>query len=535
MIHHIDSNKRKSITKAFEGILIITLLFLLIYNPQLRIMSSGFTRYVFLFLIINLYGGGAIKRGTDFFVRNSGYIVKNATLFRYACYGMRFIAFLLSYLITTKFLSGMIGIIWGKGVAPIYIMGSYAALIALSLVVLEYAGIIKCAAFIALTCARGIRLRYSQASLFTGVLGVYWFCLTLFFLGIALLMNTYDFALPGKMMKVLLYIFPITFLTVSFLRKKGAAGFEELLRLFTYTVALQALFIMLDWFIPSFSNLLQSVVQKIAMSLRASGITGEAGDGLSLIQALGAISSFQLFMFSDNVKEKWLFAVLFVLQILSIAFVGRTGFVLVAVFIATSLLLNGHTFTNIFRLAKLGTISLIVCFSLYSLLVPPHIKIFMEDRFLPWAFEFVYSLAEKGSLETSSTTYIKESMLFLPDNVKTILIGDGFFQDPADLQLNYMGTDSGYVRFIFFAGIIGSFLFYQYFILMAALMYKISKDRNRVSFVFSSMAMFFVAQIKFPFMALASTHIFLLLLFFCLLNEHTTANCVAPQLNRRTI
>ncbi len=81
---------------------------------------------------------------------------------------------------------------------------------------------------------------------------------------------------------------------------------------------------------------------------------------------------------------------------------------------------------------------------------------------LRFAFEGFFSLAEKGRWEVSSNEILKNMIVF-PDNLKTWLIGDGYFDNPSsDIYYTgpsyggfYMQTDIGYLRFIFYSGLFG--------------------------------------------------------------------------------
>jgi len=502
---------------------IVILFFLFIYNPSFKLMSSGFTRYILFFLVINLYGLDVIKYGLTSIVTNSQQIKLKSLEMRCTCYAIQILTFILSYVSASIFLNDLIEPVLGKSAEPFYSVSIFIACSILLVTAIRYSGLFNYIAFITLSFLRGIHISFTQPDYFIIILCVYWLFLTTYFFGIPVYLNTYDFTFPGYLLQILLLVFITTFLAIRYLNKMGYFSFEDLLRLLSYTIALQSIFIILEWFYSPFSTFIQTVLVKNTSQIsqiRSSGITGLAGDGLSLVQAFGAILSYQIFMFSDSVKRKWRFVILFILQTISIVFVARTGFVLVTFFICTSLIFNRCRFANAFRLFKLITISLIVSVLLYLLLVPPDIKVLMEEKFFPWAFEFVFSFIEKGTFETASTTEIRQNMLFLPDNMKSILIGDGYFQDPGNPLINYMGTDSGYVRLIFFAGFIGSLLFYAYFILMTYLMCRISFDRKRVSFILSVMSMLFIAQIKIPFLSHGTTHIFLLLFYFSLLNEN---------------
>ena len=64
-------------------------------------------------------------------------------------------------------------------------------------------------------------------------------------------------------------------------------------------------------------------------------------------------------------------------------------------------------------------------------------------------------------------------MYILPDNLKTWLIGDGYIENPTTIDPYYtgevikgfyMGTDVGYLRFIFYFGIFGLLTFIAFFI-----------------------------------------------------------------------
>lgn len=96
---------------------------------------------------------------------------------------------------------------------------------------------------------------------------------------------------------------------------------------------------------------------------------------------------------------------------------------------------------------------------------------YFHDR-VRFAFESFFNLFEKGSFESHSTNILK-NMVVWPDNLKTWLIGDGYFQGAANdpnflgnpmMTDFYMWTDVGYCRFIFYFGLLGLGLFMWFFI-----------------------------------------------------------------------
>lgn len=85
------------------------------------------------------------------------------------------------------------------------------------------------------------------------------------------------------------------------------------------------------------------------------------------------------------------------------------------------------------------------------------------QEMMRFAFEGFFNYFEEGEWSTDSTAKL-ETMYVWPDNLKTWMIGDGYFEnqrnDPNYIGVAtrngfYMGTDVGYCRFIFYFGIPG--------------------------------------------------------------------------------
>ena len=90
------------------------------------------------------------------------------------------------------------------------------------------------------------------------------------------------------------------------------------------------------------------------------------------------------------------------------------------------------------------------------------------QRLFRFAFEGFFNYVEHGTWETASTEKLKTMYVF-PEEFKTWVIGDGYFSNPNFSDINYvgntskrgyyMGTDVGYLRFIFYFGTIGLLAF----------------------------------------------------------------------------
>lgn len=86
---------------------------------------------------------------------------------------------------------------------------------------------------------------------------------------------------------------------------------------------------------------------------------------------------------------------------------------------------------------------------------------------LRFGFEGFFSLVEEGRWDVHSNEILKKMYVF-PDNTRTWLIGDGYFDNPNGTEPYYVGpkwhgfyqnTDVGYLRFIYYFGVIGLAVF----------------------------------------------------------------------------
>lgn len=84
-----------------------------------------------------------------------------------------------------------------------------------------------------------------------------------------------------------------------------------------------------------------------------------------------------------------------------------------------------------------------------------------------FAFEGFFALLETGEWEVGSNSQLSRMIVF-PDNLKTWIIGDGYFNNPVNVDPYYVGevtsgyyknTDIGYLRFIFYMGLTGLITF----------------------------------------------------------------------------
>ncbi len=165
-------------------------------------------------------------------------------------------------------------------------------------------------------------------------------------------------------------------------------------------------------------------------------------------------------------KPSWrrvsLVALASVVQITAIALSGRTGFVVLALYLA---LLSARGLMRTrpalvgANLFKIGTIiaALVLAFLFY-------VGADVIEQNLRWSFEFIYSLLEGEGLKTESTNILLGDMFFLPDTLSGLLLGTGNFGRSAGLP--YVDSDAGYVLMIFGGGVLGAVLTMSIFALI---------------------------------------------------------------------
>lgn len=109
---------------------------------------------------------------------------------------------------------------------------------------------------------------------------------------------------------------------------------------------------------------------------------------------------------------------------------------------------------------------------------------------LEWAFELFSSLNDTGQIETKSTDGLKEMWKILPESTNTWIFGDGKISD------YYKDTDVGYLRSIFYWGIVGSLVYYLSKIWCYDIVRKSTNDSYLRQFFLLILIIMFVYNVK---------------------------------------
>lgn len=308
---------------------------------------------------------------------------------------------------------------------------------------------------------------------------------------VPLIYGTYDFSFSKYFITALIVNLPITFFFIHIFRNKISLDFNSIVKYLFILSFIQAIFILLNWFVPSVK---QFVVNLLVFSFdaenyyRATGISYGTGDGLSFIQAIGFMTGFYtLFQEKKNFYKNIIFlSIIFI----SMVFIGRTGMMLSLLFAGIySVLLFRHRFVSIMKLF-IFSIFLMIGFGL----ITQYLITIDMTRILSWAFEFYFSYIESGNIETSSTNALMD-MYFLPTNEISILFGEGYYANPHDSESNYIHSDSGYIRTIFFGGLLTMGVVLAYYIYLIFIFKKLT-NKNEFMFILLLFLIYFIGHLK---------------------------------------
>lgn len=235
--------------------------------------------------------------------------------------------------------------------------------------------------------------------------------------------------------------------------------------------------------IPSFKRMVDTYVQQGQALLdemeRMYGIGASLDVAGSRFAACIAMTSVLFFEAEDlRIVRKVSYAICAVIMIVIGNMIARTtivGVPMAAIYVIYRMSRYGVDLSiKKSTLKSIGLfLLLLVVVYLYLSYEYAHSPVFREH--LRFAFEGFFNWAETGVWTTSSSEKLKTMVVF-PETFKTWIIGDGYFENPrgdinyvgdSTTEGFYMGTDIGYLRFIFYFGLIG-LLAFSFFIVYVA-------------------------------------------------------------------
>lgn len=248
----------------------------------------------------------------------------------------------------------------------------------------------------------------------------------------------------------------------------------------------------IDAFFSRYINLAQESLKEIKRIYGFGASLDTAGVRFSAI--LVALTCVIIHVSHSKISRTiWIYIISFIFISVVGNIIARTttvgvglSFIIIAIHI-----IRNRAKTGIIRSSKVfvrvlivGTAGILLCIFLYD-----YSEVFYKH--MRFGFEGFFSLIEKGTWEVSSNDKLA-TMYVYPETWKTWLIGDGYFSNPYDIDPHYtgeyiegyyMGTDVGYLRFIFYFGMTGLACFTWFFIVAGKMCMKIAPT-YRTMFIF---------------------------------------------------
>ncbi|EGR2325762.1 hypothetical protein R5M54_002138 [Vibrio alginolyticus] len=282
----------------------------------------------------------------------------------------------------------------------------------------------------------------------------------------------------GLLIKLLIYFFSAHYIVNIYFESRGKGAYKNLYTFILYATALNGFFVILFYFIPSFSTLASQHLDYtrqlnwLDTGHRMFDLSLGGGASASFVFSLAYIIGIYIFHIE---ARKRIFISLMVIAF-STMLMGRTG--LYIIIISTLLYILFLTFSNNIKITRL-TIKVVILFFLYAL---AELSGFLNDinfnfsEVINWSFEIVINYIKYGKAESDTTDAIS-NMWFYPTEVDHFTYGDGNFgrQD----YLDFIPSDIGYVRLVFGYGVLGCILMFSIYVYMLITSF-LARGRNNI-------------------------------------------------------
>jgi hypothetical protein len=296
----------------------------------------------------------------------------------------------------------------------------------------------------------------------------YWYFYSLLFLFsfISIIINfTFDIVFLRNISAFIFYLFASIFVLTT--TKKHIKNNNDIIRYFCIACTVQSIITIFSFLNFGFREVLRNIqiytetdaAKYKVLSYRAFGLgswfdVGSVTLGFSLILIQ--------YLYLHEEKYKKFYVIIYLIQLLAGLLTARTiivGFGLSVLFLFTAPKKYNRKKFQAFRDMILIVLAFIV---LLFMFFPKFLEIYYGT--IQWTFRLFFSIASGGKTRVGSLDILFGRMYFLPDSVRTFIIGDGLIVNPDDSS--YMHTDAGYMRLYLFFGIFGllSYIIYQIYL-----------------------------------------------------------------------
>ena len=346
---------------------------------------------------------------------------------------------------------------------------------------------------------------------------IYLYLLLLFWIVISYCFNGFEDPYMIKKITILFVKSILCSLIFVYIFLKFDISFKNLILYLQIIIFIQALFVILYFFSLDFKNWTLDFIPASGnldprVDFRSRGLMNGASATGALMISLGLISTAYLVVVSELKKFNFFYlSISFLLILTAIFFIGRTGFLIVP-FVGLYFLvlfIYKKEFRNNIKIFTTYLFGYLII-GLIFLLILSYLNLFSIDltkfnTVLNWVTNEINF--KNGSVEVKTLT-ILSSHWFIPDDIKTLLFGN-----PSSFDEERISSDIGFIRILYGFGLIGSIIFYGFFIyIFLKMIKKLNKIEEKLIIIILAI-LFIITEIKEPFLFKVSINSFILLLF----------------------
>ena len=309
----------------------------------------------------------------------------------------------------------------------------------------------------------------------------------------------YDFSFATKGIYFLLYLLE-SFVIIIILKQLYCQwDIKILMQWIILVTAFQAVIAFVFFLSPDSFTAYQSLViqtehQEVFNNVLSKYRLVGPGSALKYASAAvhyGVVAWMTLTMYANrrlSGKQSLYFYILIILFTLAGVLSGRTYFILFPLSFLLLYYICNRSIKRTFKQSFKIYLPLIVAF------MGIMIYFFSEnEEMMRWIFELFINIRESSSFETDSTNVLKE-MYFLPDNIYALTFGEGRAINQDGSQ--YMHTDVGYIRNVYYWGIIGTLIYYLVLIYLGRHSIRLSSDFRIRGFIKVLVIWLFIYHLK---------------------------------------
>lgn len=334
--------------------------------------------------------------------------------------------------------------------------------------------------------------------------------------------GTYDLSYIKNYISLIVKFLGIFFIVEIIAPKDGEKPMIYYERLFVHIYVLQSLLQVIAFLFPVVANFFLYFnhayeLYEEAENMRGVALSGGTGWPLGLSYGLAFIFYTKIYIIECKRIQMVKTVVIGVLILVGVFFSGRSAYAGALVSIVYFLFSDQKSWIKkiqiIFRFLIILSLFILLFIFIFTDFV-----VLLYEKVFPWAFEFFFAVSEGKGLSTGSTNDLMGMWNRGVENLNVInfFIGDGYFTDPVTGKY-FHRVDVGYLRNIFFGGLIGSFVLYLYQILIFL---PIFLSRNKKQKIFIFWILFYLFLLELKAMAVGFNHMTMTICYSYVLLNH---------------